>query len=153
VTEHGIIPYGLADFCCGECGRPMSQRLFGMLTGCKTCDDVITRHRCTKRPGLNAGESWTCPDCGTIWTAGEEEETCPECGQGIGSMRRTWETVPGERLDSAPRHQPQPWTPFRNALRETVRTMYARPGRPPPGSCYQMASGTMVHVKPGCRCR
>jgi hypothetical protein len=104
-------------FHCEECGRPKSFRLWpGTLTGCKTCDEVVTRHRCTKRPDLDAGQSWECPDCGTLWTATEEEEACGECGQGIGTMRRTWDTVPGDRLDTAPRHKPEPFAPFRKPL-------------------------------------
>jgi ABC-type ATPase with predicted acetyltransferase domain len=59
---------------------------------------------------------WECPDCGTLWTATEKEETCGECGQGIGTMRRAWDTVPGDRIDTAPRYEPQPYTPFRNRL-------------------------------------
>jgi hypothetical protein len=155
MSGHGIYMYDLAGNWCEECGRAKSLRLFpGGLTGCKTCDEVVTRHRCTKRPELATGESWTCPDCGTIWTAGEEEETCGECGQGTGTMRRTWDTVPGDRIDTAPRHKPEPWTPFRNALRQTADALYSRP-RPPslPKDCYRMSSGSMVHIRPGCRCR
>jgi hypothetical protein len=119
MTGNGILMYDLAGSWCEECGRAKSFRLWpGTLTGCKTCDEVITRHRCTKRPDLAAGGSWTCPDCGTLWTAGEEEDTCGECGQGTGTMRRTWDTVPGDRMDTAPRHVPQPLrNPFRNPFR------------------------------------
>lgn len=142
MSEHGIFLGDLAaGYFCEECGRAKSYRLWpGNLTGCKTCDEVVTRHRCTKRPELATGESWTCPDCGTIWTAGEEEETCGECGQGIGATRRTWDLVLGDRIDSAPRHKPEPWTPFRNRIQPSSR-------------CYKTPSGSMVHVKPGCRCR
>lgn len=151
VTEHWIVPYDLVGDWCEECGRAKSLRVWpGALTGCKTCDDVVTHHRCTKRPELNVGETWTCPDCGTLWVACEEEETCGECGQGIGTMRRTWETVPGDRLDTAPRHVPQPFTPFRNLLPRIV-DRYDPPG--PFGECYQMAGGSWVHVRPGCRCK
>jgi hypothetical protein len=100
---------------CEECGRAESLRLWpGTLTGCTACDEAVTRHRCTSRPELALGESWTCPGCGTLWTATEEEETCWECGHGIGTMRRTWETIPGARIDTAPRYAPQPFAPFRN---------------------------------------
>lgn len=34
---------------------------------------------------------------------------------------------------------PSPWTPFRNRMPRTSR-------------CYRLASGSMVHVKPDCRC-
>ena len=152
--EHGWLPYDLAGNWCEECGRAKSFRLWpGILTGCATCDEVITRHRCTKRPDLPIGQSWECPDCGTLWTAAEEEDTCESCGQGIGTMNRTWETVPGDRIDTAPRHKPEPWTPLRNAWRSTVDAMYARPAPPSlPKDCYRMTGGSMVHVKPGCRC-
>ena len=52
VSENGIIAYDLgAGMFCEECGRPKSFRLWpGTRTGCKTCDEVVTRHRCTKRP-------------------------------------------------------------------------------------------------------
>ena len=156
MSEHGVLMYDLAGNWCEECGRAKSFRLFpGGLTGCKTCDEVVTRHRCTKRPDLATGESWTCPDCGTIWTAGEEEETCGECGHGLGIMQRTWDSVPGDRIDSAPRSKPEPWTPLRNALRGTVDALYAKPDlrRPSFGTCHRTAGGIMVHVKPGCRCK
>ena len=150
VTEHGILMYDLAGNWCEECGRAKSFRLWpGVLTGCKTCDEVVTRHRCTKRPDLAAGESWTCPDCGTLWTAAEEEETCGECGQGIGTMIRTLDSVPGDRIDTAPRHTPRSYTPFRNPF----PSLAARPEPGPSGSCYTMSNGSAVHVRPGCRCR
>ena len=146
--EKGWLPYDLAGNWCEECGRAKSYRLWpGVLTGCKTCDEVVTRHRCMKRPDLDVGQSWECPDCGTLWTAAEEEETCGECGQGIGTMRRTWNSVPGDRIDSAPRYEPRPFTPLRNLFAGTSRSAVS-----PPSSCYTMANGSMVHVKPGCRC-
>ena len=118
VTD-GIIAYDLAGNWCEECGRAKSFRMWpGTLTGCATCDEVVTRHRCPGRPDLNVGESWECPECGTTWTAGEKEETCGECGQGVGTMRKTWASVLGDRLDSAPRYEPQPFT-FRNVLRQS----------------------------------
>ena len=108
-------PYRRGQKFCEECGFAKSLRLFpGMLTGCATCDEVVTRHHCTGRPDVTLGASWTCPGCGTVWTAREEEETCESCGQGIGTMRRAWDTIPGDRLDTAPRYVPQPFTPFRN---------------------------------------
>jgi hypothetical protein len=119
VTENGWLPYDLVGNFCEECGRAKSFRMWpGVLTGCKTCDEVVTRHRCTRRPDdLPLGATWTCPDCGSTWTAREEEDTCGECGQGIGTYRRAWDSVPGDRMDTAPRHAPQPFTPFRNRLR------------------------------------
>lgn len=57
MTEHGINLYDLAaGYFCEECGQPKGLRLFDNLTGCATCDDVITTHRCTglpltRRPG------------------------------------------------------------------------------------------------------
>src|ERR1700689_2096557 len=161
MSENGVLMYDLAGNWCEECGRAKSLRMFGYLTGCTACDVVVTAHRCTGRPDLGTGESWECPDCGTVWTAGEKEETCGECGQGIGTMRRTWENVPGDRLDTAPRHDLQPFTPFRNALHRTAGAALSRPLVSPAnnrypggpiGSCYRLASGAMVHVKPGCRC-
>lgn|GEM_PF-2010838 len=168
MSENGIIPYDLAGNWCEECGRAKSLRLFGYLTGCSLCDEVVTRHRCTKRPDLESlalGESWTCPDCDTLWTTREEEETCGECGQGIGTMRKTWDREPGDRIDTAPRHEPQPFTPFRNAFYNSARVLTDRPqlspfygvaatSRPGPfGSCYETAGGIKVHVRPGCRCK
>ena len=154
MTEHGINPYDLsAGWFCEECRRPKSFRLWpGTRTGCKTCDEVVTRHKCTGRPGLDSldlGASWTCPDCGTTWTAGEALDWCGECGQDTG-MRKTWNSVPGDRIGSAPRHDPQPFAPFRNPFpRSAVR--HDPPG--PFGECYQMTGGAMVHVRPGCRCK
>jgi uncharacterized protein (DUF983 family) len=141
VSEHGIRMYDLAGNWCEECGRAKSFRLWpGGLTGCKTCDEVVTRHRCTGRPSLASlvlGESWTCPDCGTIWTAVEVEDTCGECGRS--GMEPGWSYVPGDRIDTAPRHKPEPFTPFRNRFASSSR-------------CYKTPGGSMVHVKPGCRC-
>ena len=100
MTENGIIPYDLAGNWCEECGRAKGFRLFpGILTGCKTCDEVITRHRCTSRPDLDdlaLGESWTCPGCGTAWTCAEKEDWCSECGRS--GMIKGWDTVPGRRF-------------------------------------------------------
>jgi hypothetical protein len=138
--------YDLAGNWCEECGRAKSFRLWpGTRTGCKTCDEVVTRHRCTGRPDLDSldvGASWTCPDCGTIWTVTETEDFCGECGK-PGGMVKGWDSIPGDRIDSAPRHDPQPWTPFRNRI-PLPRTASA---------CYQTASGVTVHVRPGCRCK
>ena len=122
MTGPGIIPYDLAGNWCEECGQAKSYRLWpGVLTGCAACDEVVTRHRCTDsgRPeldNLGPGASWACPDCGTVWSVVEREETCGECGQDIGTMRREWDSVPGDRIDTAPRHDPQPYTPLRNRL-------------------------------------
>jgi hypothetical protein len=123
--ENGIIPYGLAGNWCEECGRAKSFRLWpGNLTGCTACDEVVTRHRCTRRPDLGAialGVPWECPDCGTRWTAGEQEEACETCGQGTGTMRRVWDSVPGDRIGTAPRYKPEPFAPFRNPPRWGTR--------------------------------
>ena len=151
MTETGILMYDLAGNWCEECGRLKMQRAFSGLTGCGTCNKAITRHRCTKRPDLVPGQSWECPDCGTAWTAGEKEETCGECGQGAGTMRKTWDSVPGDRIDTAPRYVPQPvplFAPFRNLFRPP---RYDPPG--PLGECYTMTGGAKVHVRPGCRCK
>src|ERR1035441_1136527 len=152
--------YDLAGNWCEECGRLKMQRAFSGLTGCGTCNKAITRHRCTKRPDLVPGQSWECPDCGTAWTAGEKEETCGECGQGAGTMRKTWDSVPGDRIDTAPRYDPPPpFIPFRNLFRDiTAPPAYSawrgRAFAPASlGECYRMASGAKVHVRPGCRCK
>jgi hypothetical protein len=156
VTENGILMYDLAGNWCEECGRAKSFRLWpGTLTGCKTCDEVVTRHRCTKRPAVAdraPGQEWECPDCGGIWRLAEEEDWCPdccgECGHKIVSRR--WALAEeGDRLDTAPRHHPQPFAPFRNFTGFSA----APPAWIRPASCYAIASGSMVHVKPGCRCK
>lgn len=111
-----------------------------MLTGCATCDEVITRHRCTARPPLDSlapGESWACPECWGTWTVTEEERACPECGHS--RMVKTWAYAAGGRIDSAPRHQPYALVPLRNIL-------------PRASQCYRLASGARVHIRPGCRC-
>lgn len=112
----GWLPYDLADNFCSECGRSKGLRLFMNLTGCSECDGIITRHRCTRRPVLESGESWECPDCGSTWTAREEQDSCPDCcgdcGHVITAMH--WDYTPGDRIATAPKHVPQPYTPFRN---------------------------------------
>ena len=40
---------------------------------------------------------------------------------------------------------------YRAAGHSALAAAYSRPG--PFGSCYAMASGPMVHVRPGCRCK
>ena len=160
MTGPGIIPYDLAGNWCEECGQAKSYRMWpGVLTGCATCDEVVTRHRCTGRPeldSLDVGASWTCPDCGTAWIVTEEGIWCPECGCHECRTEKRWTvSVPGDRIGTAPRSKPEPWTPLRNALRQTVDALYAKPDqrRPPFGACHRTASGIMIHVKPDCRCR
>ena len=97
---------------------------------------------------LALGESWTCPDCGTAWTCAEKEDWCSECGQATGT-RKGWDFVPSDELDTAPRFDPQPFTPFRNPFPRSA----ARHDPPGPfGECYQMPSGPMA-LRPGCRCK
>ena len=144
-VSSGVLDYGLSANFCEECGRAKLNRLLMTApSGCGTCDEVITRHRCTKSPPLDSmavGESWTCPDCDSVWTCTEEEDYCGDCSQSTG-MVKTWETIPGARIGTAPRFQPYVPTPFR-----------ALPFRPaPPSGCYRMRNGSMVHVTPGCRC-
>ena len=136
--------YGLAGNWCEECGRAKSFRLFpGTLTGCGLCDEVVTRHRCTGRPpieDLADGQTWECPECGSTWTPRTEERDCPDCCGDCGHQvaARTWDSEKGGRIDTAPRHVPQPFTPFRNRFA---------------GPCYRTDGGIMTHVKPGCRCK
>jgi hypothetical protein len=143
MTETGIIAYDLdAGFFCPECRRPVGNRmLMEAPSGCRTCDAAITRHRCTGRPdvlSLAVGETWECPDCGSKWTAAEEEFPCEECGQP--RKGHTWSCVEGDRIGTAPKYEPRVFTPLR------VPKLAAL------GPCHRTASGIMVHVKPGCRC-
>lgn len=154
----GILAYGLDGNFCPECGSPKMSRLMEILTGCKTCDDAITRHRCTRRPDLGDladGEAWECPECGSRWTPRSEVRDCPDCCADCGHQVtvRLWECGEGPRVDSAPRYEPRPWTPLRDALRRAVPAVLPPPGpgRRPTG-CYRMPGGAMVHVMPGCRC-
>ena len=153
--EKRILAYDLAGNWCEECCRAKSFRLWpGMLTGCKTCDEVVTRHRCTGLPAVTdraPGQQWECPDCESFWTLAEERVACLDCCGECGHMvtSRRWElTEVGERIGSAPRYRPQPYTPLRNPF---PRPAVSRPG--PFGSCHRTDGGVMVHVKPGCRCR
>lgn len=100
-----------------------------------------TRHHCLGRPErwtLAVGESWTCPECDSVWTITEEESACRECGTLI--TERTWDYRPGNRIGTAPKHQPYAFVPMRNIV-------------PRASKCYRLASGAKVHVKPGCRCK
>ena len=156
MTEHGILMYDLAGNWCEECGRAKSYRLWpGVLTGCKTCDEVVTRHRCIDtRPGpdgFDAGDRWTCPGCGTVWAVTEEGAWCDECGCHECRTEKRWTvSVRGDRIDTAPRRDPRPYAPFRS-LFPLPAARVTRPG--PFGECYKTASGMTVHVRPGCRCR
>jgi hypothetical protein len=142
---------------CGDCGRPIGNRwLMTAPSGCATCDETITRHRCTGRPSLGdhtVDDTWECPDCRTIWLVGEELDTCRECGRS-GTVPAWTVAVHGDRIDSAPRYNPVVYTPLRNALAGIVRTLLAPPPRTGerPRECYRMPSGARVHIKPGCRC-
>lgn len=155
INSVGIVPYGLAGNWCEECGRAKSFRLWpGTLTGCATCDEVITRHRCTGRPDISEmadGQSWECRDCGSEWTANDTQEACPdccaECDHMVMVMR--WSVVEGDRIASAPRFRPKLFTPLRNPL-PISRMAVSRPA--PPGVCHRTEAGIMVHIKPGCRC-
>ena len=114
----GIIAYDLAGNFCEECGRPKLNRLlYRAPSGCATCDEVITRHRCTKRPALDRlamGESWECPDCGSVWTVTETEDSCGECGRG--EMVPGWSVIAGDRMDTAPKYVPYVPVPVRRRL-------------------------------------
>ena len=159
----GIVLYDLAPSGCPECGRPLGNRwLMTGDSGCATCDEAVTRHRCTRRPGretMQPGDSWECSDCGSTWTAVEAADTCGECGQEV--WRKTWESVEGDRIAAAPRYKPVAFTPFRD-LGRAVRELTGPPACSPwdginrtarPAECYRAAAGFTVHVKPGCRCR
>lgn len=100
------------------------------------------RHYCTDCPRLGdlaLGESWSCPECGSRWTATEEEVPCQECGHE--RTERTWSYERGDRWDTAPKQErarAPMWTPFRNIISLSP--------------CYRLAGGAMVHVKPDCHC-
>ena len=152
--SNGVLAYGLSANWCEECGRAKAEpaSLTRPPSGCATCDEVITRHHCTGRPSLdelNLGESWTCPDCDSVWTCTEVEDVCGECGQS--GMVRGWETVPGARIDTAPRYEPYVPVPMRNIFRAAL-PLPRRREKPSLGTCYRMGNGSMVHIKPGCRC-
>lgn len=145
----GLVPYDLAGNWCEECGQAKMNRLLGFSTNCRTCREVLTRHRCTDRPDideLELGRSWECPECGSTWAVTEKEDWCGECGRP--QMVKTWDVTPGDRIATAPRYEPplSPLAPFRN--------LFVHPAVIPPSlprSCYRK-NGFMVHVKPGCRC-
>jgi hypothetical protein len=135
----GIEPFDLLAPYCEECGRPKINRLLfdGLaVQGCATCTEAVTRHRCTKLPdilSLAAGESWECPDCGSVWTHLERLEDCPDCCGHCGHMvmRDSWHKVLGDRIDTAPRYEPQVYTPLRNKLKGgTVSRDKLFPGLP-----------------------
>lgn len=141
---------------CGECGRAKAWRAMGILTGCPECDEVTTRHRCLGRPDradLALGDSWKCPDCGSVWTAAETPADCGECGRPDGTIP-SWDTAEGPYLATAPRWTPPPASPWgRLAAACVPRTMTPRPlYQHPGGGCYALPSGSWVHVRPGCRC-
>ncbi len=144
MSETGTVPCGPNAFLCPECKCPLGSRwLMTAPSGCAACDEAITRHRCLTRPrrgDLETGQSWTCGDCLSVWTATEEEEPCGECGQP--RMVKTWAYEKGSQAAAAPRYSPAVFAPLRNMIR-----------RRDTGPCYRTAGGLMVHFKPGCRCR
>lgn len=157
MNETGINLYDLAPAACPECGRFLASRmLLTAPSGCGTCDEAITRHRCTRCPPLAPGESWTCPECDSTWTAAEEDDACGECGQPV--KRKAWSVEVGARIGTAPRYNPVVFTPFRDLARALAEPPAYSPqtGRGDaarPAGCYRTAAGFTVHVKPGCRCR
>jgi len=142
MSETGIFAYDLPPPGCPECGTPLGNRwLMTGDSGCATCDEAVTRHRCLSRPRLGSlavGESWTCRECWSVWTVTEEDGTCGHCGRS--GPEKTWAYAAGARVDEAPRYKPVVFTPFRNVIPQ------------PAGPCHQTRSGIMVHVKPDCRC-
>jgi hypothetical protein len=81
-------------------------------------------------------------------------EDCPECG--TPGPQRHLSVVAGCATCAA--GDPRPvYIPARNVLpvpapfRSSLAAAYSRPG--PFGECYQMDSGSWVHVRPGCRCK
>ncbi len=106
----------VAGHFCEECGHPKMNRLLDVLTGCTTCDDVITAHRCEGRPvAEEVDQAWQCPDCLAWWLAERKEDTCGECSQGLGTFTMGWKmaSLPGRQ---GSRREPNGWQPFRNAL-------------------------------------
>lgn len=121
MSEYGIVLYDLAEGqFCAECGRHFTMRLYGAHGGCKTCIELVTRHHCqSARPfppigGCEPGVLRECADCGTVWAVAEEAEECGECGAATGTVKRWVVSVPGDRVDAAPRSEIPPiYTPFR----------------------------------------
>jgi len=114
-TSRSGVAFGLlGDSRCPSCDRPKLARLFALSrTGCEQCDEVITRHRCSRRPSSDdvfPGTRWRCPECGSVWVAREQAEPCGECHQEV--VRRCWQ-VTDDRRAEGPRADPQPFTPFR----------------------------------------
>ena len=163
MNETGIQLYDLAPPACPECGQFLGSRwLMTGDSGCGTCDEAVTRHRCVTCPPLSSmtpGESWACPDCDSVWTAADEDEPCGECGQAV--KRKAWSVVVGDRIATAPRYKPVAFTPFRD-LGRAVQKLAEPPAYSAwdgtgdafsrPGSCYRARAGFLVHVRPGCRC-
>lgn len=113
----GIIPYDLAKgMWCSECGQPKMNRLLEYPTKCTECTEVITRHRCTLPKDWPLGRDWECPLCDSIWTLDSETVACPDCCGDCDHQvpQKHWSCIPGGRIDTAPKHKPQPLAPFRN---------------------------------------
>jgi hypothetical protein len=122
MTGSGSAPYAPTGHRCGECGRPKLGRVFATaLTGCGECDEVLTRHRCTKRPDITAvggGDRWVCPDCASVWVTETVTEPCEGCGGDCGHLvrLRCWD-VAEDRRAQGPRRAPTPQSPFHTVLR------------------------------------
>ena len=97
----GINAFDLASEFCPDCGQAKSLRLAAYLTGCATCDEIRTRHRCEGRPLAfeQADDAeWSCDGCGAVYRIRVEVEEIEH---------RMWETLtPAVR--EGPR-QSQPW--------------------------------------------
>ena len=116
--------YNLAtDAFCAECERfKPDWILHSVPTGCATCDEMITRHRCTGQPDLDSlavSGSWGCPVCGCVWTAVRGD--CHECG--APGMETTWSVVEGDRMDTAPRYEPDVPVKILNRLSLTAEPL------------------------------
>ena len=90
-------------------------------------------------------------------------EDCPECG--TPGPERVLSTVSG--CGTCMRDNPVPvHVPVRNTAIKVYDMVLPKPYAgpflapfrkggltlPPPTECYRLASGSMVHVRPGCRC-
>ncbi len=142
-----VAAYDLTGYHCTECGTALGNRwLMTGDSGCATCDEAVTRHRCLSRPRLESlavGESWRCRECWSVWTVTEEEDACGACGRSGPEKTRAY--AAGARVDDAPRYKPVVFTPFRFTPFRNVLPQAAGPCRRTPG-------WIMIHVKPDCRC-
>ena len=103
-------------------------------------------------------ETFTCDSCGDTLPKGwTDEEAAAEAEELFPGINVSDPAEAGIVCDACYQHiMGRVHAEAPELIGEGWRGLMPRSASPPPGpfgECYAMASGTMVHVRPGCRCK